>query len=152
MQIDNVDALLLEPVHTALRIHAITDDHLAEAELINQTTAVPARGERGDQDRVAPGRTAPGSAEGVGFSVQRAVAFLHQAVVPCSQQGAVDMEDGSPNGNSALSKANAGLFQCDSQHARCIQSRSNHGFHAGSLSLLYKECEPQVRSASLRSG
>src|SRR5450631_1113589 len=142
MQIDNVDALLLEPVHTALRVHAITDDHLAEAELINQTAAVPARGERGDQDRVVPGWAAPGSAKGVGLSVQRAVALLHQAVVPCSQQRAVDMEDRTAHGNSTLSKANARLFQCDRQHAMRVQSRSNHGFHSGSLTLLYSDWKP----------
>src|ERR1700733_16161820 len=117
MQIDDVDALLLEPVNPALRVHAITDDHLAKAELINQTAAVPARGERGDENRVVPGRTAPGSAKGVGLSVQRAVALLHQAVVPCSQQRAVNMKDRTAHGNSALSKADASLFQCDRQQA-----------------------------------
>src|ERR1700722_19350685 len=58
VQVDDIDALPLEPMHTALRVYAITDNHLAEPELVDQAAAVPARGERGDQDRVVPGRAA----------------------------------------------------------------------------------------------
>ena len=65
----------------------LADDHLAEAELIDQAAAVPARGQRRDQDGVVPGRAAPGSAKGVGLPVQRAVAFLHQPVVPHAPAG-----------------------------------------------------------------
>src|ERR1700723_965958 len=99
MQIDHIDALLLEPMHTALCVDAIADDHLAKAELVDQAAAVPARGKRGDQNSVVPGRAAPSSPESIGLPVQRAVALLYQAVVPCSQQGAVDMKDCPAHGN-----------------------------------------------------
>ncbi len=122
-------------MHTALGVDAVADNHLVEAKLVDQAAAVPARGERGDQNRVVPGRAAPGSSKRVGLSVKRTVALLHQAVVSCPEQGTVDMEDRSAHGNAALSKADARLFQCDRQHAMCIESRSDHGFHAGSLPL-----------------
>src|SRR5579859_914434 len=81
-QVDDIDSLLLKPVHTALGVDAVTDNHLAKAELIDQATAVPAWGERGDQNRVMPGRAPAGSPKSVRLPVKRAVALLHQTVVP----------------------------------------------------------------------
>src|ERR1700686_5185888 len=41
VQVDDIDALLLEPVHTALGVDAVADNHLVEAELVDQAAAVP---------------------------------------------------------------------------------------------------------------
>src|ERR1700734_250031 len=124
MQINNVDALLTQPVHTALGVDGVADNHLAEAELEDEAAAVPARRHRGDQNRVMPGGAAAGSAKGVGLSMQRTIAFLHQAVVAHPQQGAIYVEDRSAHWNAALRVANAGLLQGYRQHALCIHARS----------------------------
>jgi hypothetical protein len=59
--------------------------------------------------------------------MQRPIAFLHQPIAACAQQGSVDVKDRSAYRNPALGKSNPGLFQGNRQHTLWI--------HAGSVTL-----------------
>src|SRR5450432_169050 len=130
MEIDDVDALLAEPHHTALGVDGVADDDLLEAELVDHAAAIPAGSEGGDEDGVAPGGAAAGGAEGVGFAVERAVAFLHEAVMAGTEERAVRMKDGAPHGNAAFGQSDASLFQRDCEHGVSVRFRRNYGRHA----------------------
>ena len=56
---------------------------------------------------------AAGVAEGVGFAVEGAVAFLDEAVVAFAEEGSVDVEDGAADGDAAFGVTDAGLFEGD---------------------------------------
>src|SRR3546814_14496004 len=88
-QVDDLDAVLAQPRNPAVEVHRLAHHHGADVELPHQAAAVPARGERGDHDRVAVAALAAGLAEGVGFAVHGRVAFLHAAVAAAAEQADV---------------------------------------------------------------
>src|SRR4051812_30195532 len=53
LQINNFDAVLLQPVLPAEEVHRLADDDGADVELPHQPAAKPAGRERGDHDGVA---------------------------------------------------------------------------------------------------
>src|SRR5229473_6405846 len=50
VEVDDVDAVLAQPVEAAGKGAALAHDHRADAELAHQPAAIPARGERGDHN------------------------------------------------------------------------------------------------------
>src|SRR3546814_3350764 len=84
-QVDDLDAVLAQPLDPAVEVHRLAHHHRADVELPHQAAAVPARGERGDHDGVAIAALAAGLAEGVGFAVHGRGAFLHPAIVAAAE-------------------------------------------------------------------
>ncbi len=64
-----------------MEIDGLADDYGGDAELADEAAAIPARRQRGDHNLVAIGALTAGTAEGVGFSVDGWIVFLHAAVV-----------------------------------------------------------------------
>ena len=81
MQIDDLDAIFAKPVDAALEVDRFSDDYGRNAELADQTAAIPTRRQRGDHDFVAIGAVAPCAAEGVGFTVDARVVLLNPPIV-----------------------------------------------------------------------
>jgi hypothetical protein len=116
VQVEDVEAFFFEPGEAALGVDGVAYDDLFEFELMNEAGAVEAGGECGDEDGVVPVGAATGVAEGVGFAVEGAVAFLDQAVVAFAEEGSVDVEDGSADRDAAFGVAYAGFFEGYGQH------------------------------------
>src|ERR1019366_5200550 len=74
IEIDHAHADRAQPVEAALKIPAFADHQRAEAELPDESAAIPARRESRDHDQIAIGATATGVAERVGLAVHRSVA------------------------------------------------------------------------------
>src|SRR5690606_4605288 len=108
-QVDDVDAVLAQPVEAAVEVHRLAHYHGADVELAHQAAAVPARGQGGDHDGVPVAALAAGLAEGVGFAVHGRVAFLHAAVVAAAEQGAVVAVQRGANRDAAFGQALAGF-------------------------------------------
>jgi hypothetical protein len=114
--VDDVDALLLEPIHSALRILRVAHDNAAEAELIDEPAAIPAGRQSGDENGVVPGGASARRAEGVGLTVERAVALLHEPVASLADQLAIEGEDCSADRHAAFVKTDARLFERNCKH------------------------------------
>ena len=111
VQVEDVEAFFFEPGEAALGVDGIAYDDLLELELVDEAGAVQAWGKRCDQYGVVPVRAAACIAEGVGFAVEGAVAFLDEAVVAFAEQDSVNVEDGSADGDAAFGVAYAGFFE-----------------------------------------
>ncbi len=111
-EVDDLGAVVAEPVLAAGEVDAFADDESAEVELADETGAVPAGGERGDHDEVAVGALAAGVAEGVGFAVDAGVVLLDASVVATGDEGTVGAEDGGADGEASFGEAEAGFFEC----------------------------------------
>jgi len=81
VQVDDLDAVLAEPVETSGKGSALADNQRADAKLTDQAAAIPAWGERGDHDQVAIAALAARQAKGVGLRVNAGVALLYTAIV-----------------------------------------------------------------------
>ncbi len=121
VQVEDVYAFFAEVVDAALGVDGVADDDLVEAELVDESGAVPAGCEGGDEDLVVPVGVAAGGAEGVSFAVEGAVALLNETVAAGAEEGSVDVEDGSADGDSAFADSDAGLFDGDGEHALGIE-------------------------------
>src|SRR5690606_16518810 len=120
VEIDDLHALLAQPVVAALEVDRLAHHHRADTELPDQAAAVPARGQGGDHDGVAVGALAAGLAEGVGLAVHGRIVFLHPAVVAAAEQGAVGGEQGRADRDAALGQALAGLLDGDGEHGAVV--------------------------------
>src|SRR3989304_325816 len=68
-QVDDLDAVLAQPLDAAAEIHGFADHDGPDIELAHQAAAVPAGRERRDHDLVAVAALPAGLAEGIGFAV-----------------------------------------------------------------------------------
>src|SRR6266704_4236826 len=99
-QVDDFNTILSQPIDAAAEIHRLPDNHGSDAELADQTAAIPARCEGCDHNLVAITSLAARSSKRVGLSVCGWIALLHPSVVspsegflsPIKQRGA----DGNP--------------------------------------------------------
>src|SRR5882757_806683 len=73
VQIDDLDAIFAKPVDAALEVDRFSDDYGRNAELADQTAAIPTRRQRGDHDFVAIGALTACAAEGVRLTVNARV-------------------------------------------------------------------------------
>ena len=76
MQVDDLNAVLAEPVDPASEVDRLAYDYSGDAELADQSAAIPARRQRGNHDLVAIGALASCAAEGIGLSMDGRVVFL----------------------------------------------------------------------------
>src|SRR5580698_701125 len=122
IQVNHVDADRAQPVHTALKIAALADDHGAEAKLAHQPAAIPAGRQGGNHNKVAITSLAARVAEGVGFAVHGGIALLYATVVSGADEfpgGGV--KDGGADGDATFGEAGAGFLQCDGEHGGVIK-------------------------------
>src|SRR6266571_6436292 len=85
-QVDDFNTILSQPIDAAAEIHRLPDNHGADAELPDQTAAIPARRERCDHNLVAVTSLAARFSKGVGLSVCGRVALLHPPVAAPSEE------------------------------------------------------------------
>src|SRR5882757_3853172 len=81
MQIDDVDAIFAKSVDAALEVDRFSDDYGRNAELADQTAAIPTRRQCGDHDLVAIGTLAACAAERVSFTVDARVVLLNPPIM-----------------------------------------------------------------------
>lgn len=80
VEVNHFHAVFAQPIHAALEGAAFAHNHGPDAELANETAAIPAGSERGYHDQVAVARLAAGTAKGVGLAVDAGIALLYAAV------------------------------------------------------------------------
>src|SRR4029077_9775318 len=102
-----------EPVDATAEVYGLTDDHCADAELADKATAIPARGKRRNHDLVAVSALAAGLSKGVGFPVNRGIAFLDSAIVATAEEFSFAIEEGRADGDAAFGETEAGIVQSD---------------------------------------
>jgi biotin carboxylase len=120
VQVDDVSAILLQPIDAAVKIYGLADNYCPDAELADQATAIPAGRERGNHDFVAVSALAARLSKGVRLSMYGRIAFLHSAVVAAPEQFSITFEQRSADGNSSFSKAEARFFQSHFQHGEVL--------------------------------
>src|SRR5205085_5426054 len=86
MQINHLDAILAQPIDPALKVYRLSHDDGSDAELTDQSAAIPAGRQCRDHDFVAVAPLAAGPTERVRLSVRGRVAFLHPPVMAFAQQ------------------------------------------------------------------
>lgn len=114
-KIHDFDSIVSEPVDTAAKILGLADYHGADAELPDQTAAIPAGRERRDHNFVAIAFLPAGSAKGVGLAMRGRVAVLHPAIVASGKQFSVRIEEGCADRNAAFGEALASFADRRSQ-------------------------------------
>src|SRR5712671_583171 len=116
MQVDDVDAIFAKPVDAALEVDRFSDDYGRNAELADQTAAIPTRRQRGDHDLVAIGALAPCAAEGVGLTVDARVVLLNPPIVTSAQEISPGIKKGGADGDAAFGEALARFVYGDTKH------------------------------------
>ena len=141
LQVDHCDAVVAQPLHTALKIDALAHDERADVELAHQATAVPAWRQRGHHDGVTVAALPPSLAERVCLRVHRRVVLLHSPIVTAPQQIPLPVEHCCPNWNAALCQTQARLRYGDVQHRLVVlhlhhrNNRSEAGTHFSSRKI-----------------
>ena len=116
VEVDNFSAVFAKPVDAAVEVDGLADDYDGDAELSDESAAIPTGRQRGDHDFIAIGPLPSGMAKGVGFSVDGRIVLLDAAVVPAPQQVSVTIEKGGADGNAAFGEAVARFVDGDLQH------------------------------------
>jgi hypothetical protein len=123
VEFDHLDSVLAEPVHAALEGFRFAHYDGANAKLPDKATAVPARRQRRDHDRVTIRTLATRLSKGVRLAVDRRIILLDAPVVSASEQFTVAGEQGCPNWNAALREAVAGFLNGDLQQLARVNVR-----------------------------
>ena len=132
-EVEDGDVDGAEPVDAAGEGLGFADDEGAEAELADESAAVPAGGEGGDDDEVAVGALAAGAAEGVGFGVDGGVGLLDATIAAGTDEVAGGGEDGGADGDAAFGEAEAGFREGDLKHG----GGGGEGRHGSRITLGY---------------
>src|SRR5690242_279723 len=85
-EVDDLNAMIAQPIDAADKGAALTDNDSAESELPNEAATVPAGRERSDHDQIAITALAPGAAECIGFPVDTGIALLNAAIVAAADK------------------------------------------------------------------
>src|ERR1043165_3447461 len=93
IEIDYGDAVLTEPIDATREVARFADDDGTDAELADQSAAIPAGCERGDHNLVAPRAMTASFSEGVGFAVDGGVVLLDSAIMAAAEQLTIGVED-----------------------------------------------------------
>lgn len=126
-EVEDVNAGVAEPGEGSGEVLGFADEDGAEAELADEAGAVPAGGECGDEDEVAVGGLAAGSAEGVGFAVDGGVVLLDAAVSAGGEKVSFGGEDGGADGDAAFAEAEAGFGKGGGEEGEGVEVRWKHG-------------------------
>src|ERR1700704_2691931 len=109
-----------QPLHAALKIAALADDQRTEAKLPDQSTAIPARRQRGDHGQASIAALASRIAEGIGLAMHRRVIVLHSTVMTRADEFARAIKDRSSDRDASFGQPFAGFRQRHRQHRGMI--------------------------------
>lgn len=133
VEVNDFDAILEQPIDSALKVHGLANDDRPDAKLPDQTAAIPARSQRRYHDFVAVGSLAPRAAKRVGFPVRGGIAFLHPAIVTFAQKRPFACKKSGADGNSSFYQSGASFLQSGLQHRLvlfsvfgCVRRHFNH--------------------------
>ena len=112
-EIEDFNSLLFQPRYATLGVDAVADDDLLELELRDESGAVPAWRERGDENEITVGWLSTGGAEGICLTVHGWVAVLDEAIAASAEEFAIGGEDGAAYRDAAFGKSYAGLLNRD---------------------------------------
>jgi len=116
VEIDDANAVLTKPLDAAGKVPAITDYEGSNAELADESAAIPAWRERGNHHQVAIRALPACAAEGIRLAMDGWVAFLNAAIVPSADEFAVMGEKRGAYGDSALGVAQPRFVESDGEH------------------------------------
>src|SRR4051812_4444230 len=117
---DHLDAVLGEPVVSAVEGDRLADHHPRDTELPDQPAAVPAGGQGGDHGR-PPVRPLPSRrAEGGRLRVHRGIVVLDAAVVAAAEEAAVGAVERGTDRDTALGEPGAGLGDGGREPGVCL--------------------------------
>src|SRR5579859_6352898 len=105
MKVNDLDAILAQPIDSALKVYGLSHYNRADSKLANQSAAVPAGGEGRDHGFVAVGSLAARSTKRVGFPMRRRIPFLHAAIVALAEERSFASKESRANGDSSLGKS-----------------------------------------------
>ena len=111
IKIKNSHSQRTEPLQPALKIAALSHYHRTEAKLPNQSTAVPARRQRGNYGQAAIAALAPRIAERISLAMQGWIRVLHAAVVTRADEFARGIKDRGSDGDASFGQPFAGFRQ-----------------------------------------
>src|SRR3990172_4823392 len=130
MQVNDLDAILSQPLDPALEIHRLAHDDRADVELADEAAAIPARRERGDHDLVAIGLDAPRVAESVRLAVHRGVVLLDAPVVPAPQNVSRCIGQTRADRDAALGQSESGFGDGDGEEGGIVHCLFSWGWKA----------------------
>src|SRR6266540_2293418 len=120
-QVHDAHPAASQPVEPSREVHRLAGDDRADPELPHQAAAVPAGGERRDQDLVAVAPLASRLAERVGLAVRRRIALLHPAISAAAEQSAPLVEERGADRNAPLTKALPGFVNRDAEKGVVVE-------------------------------
>lgn len=86
VEIDHLDTVFAKPTNATGERPAFPNDDLADVELADEPTAVPARRQSRNHDEVTIALQASGSPERVCFTVDGGITLLNPTIVPAADQ------------------------------------------------------------------
>src|SRR5437867_6461327 len=115
-EIDDLHAVLGEPVDAAREVHRFADEHRANPELAHEPAAVPARRQRRHHDLVPVTALASGLPECVCLAVNGRIVVLDAPIVAAPEQLSARVEQRRPDRDAALGEPLLRLVDRDLQH------------------------------------
>ena len=112
IQIKHPHAGRAQPVEAAAKRPALPNDQSADAELTDQSTAIPARRQRSHHHNFAV-RTQPScAAKSIGLRVHGGVTLLDPSIVSSTEQLSLGIEHGRADGKAPFRQADSGFANC----------------------------------------
>lgn len=127
IEIDNFDAVLSQPIDPALKRLRFANDYRSNAELANETAAIPARSKGRHHNCVTIAALAPGFAKGIRLTVYCRIVLLHATVMTATEKFATAVKQRRADRNSAFRQSSPGFFYGDVEQRLCIKSQIHNG-------------------------
>jgi hypothetical protein len=116
MQVHDLDAVFAKPVNPSSEVYRFAHDDRRDAELADETAAIPTGRQSRDHDLVAIGSLASGAAEGVRLSVDGRVVLLDSPIVTAAQEPSLRVKKRRADWDPAFREALARFVYRDFQH------------------------------------
>src|SRR5690606_23934668 len=142
----HLDAVFGQPLVTTEEGAGLADHDPGDAELADETGAVPARRQRRRHRRAPVGAAPPGGAEGGGLAVDGGVAVLDPAVVALSPQLPVGPEQGRPDGDASGVRPPERLLLGDLEHL--LVSHTREGTWSATQAVIVSRGVPGVNTSA----
>lgn len=105
--------MLAEPFDAALKIYRFANDHRANAELPDESAAIPTRGKCSYHNGIAIAPLPARVAKGVGLSMNRRITVLNAAIMAAAKQATVPIKERGPDRDSTFVKPELSLLNCN---------------------------------------
>jgi hypothetical protein len=117
MQVHDLDAVFAKPVNPSPKVYRFAHDDSWDAELADQTAAIPTRRQSRNHDLVSIGALASCTAEGVRLSVNGRVVLLDSPIVTAAEERSLRVKKRRADWDPAFREALARFLCGDFQHS-----------------------------------